>query len=153
MLKNLDPLLNADVLHALRSMGHGDDVVICDTNFPADSVARQTAYGKLLHIDADAARTVCAVLSVMPLDTFVEDAALRMEVVGKPKEILPVAQEVQAEIDRAEGKSWPLGTIERFAFYERAKKSYCVIQSAERRFYGCFIFKMGVIAPDAKLGS
>jgi L-fucose mutarotase len=76
-----------------------------------------------------------------------------MEVVGKPKEILPVAQEVQAEIDRAEGKSWPLGSIERFAFYECAKKSYCVIQSAERRFYGCFIFKMGVIAPDAKLGS
>jgi len=153
MLKNLDPLLNADVLHALRSMGHGDDVVVCDTNFPADSVARQTAYGKLLHIDGDAARTVRAILSVMPLDTFVEDAALRMEVVGKPKEILPVAQEVQAEIDRAEGKSWPLGSIERFAFYERAKKSYCVIQSAERRFYGCFIFKMGVIAPDAKLGS
>jgi L-fucose mutarotase len=153
MLKNLDPLLNADVLHALRSMGHGDDVVVCDTNFPADSVARQTAYGKLLHIDGDAARTVRAILSVVPLDTFVEDAALRMEVVGKPKEILPVAQEVQAEIDRAEGKSWPLGSIERFAFYERAKKSYCVIQSAERRFYGCFIFKMGVIAPDAKLGS
>ena len=153
MLKNLDPLLNADVLHALRSMGHGDDVVVCDTNFPADSVARQTAYGKLLHIDGDAARTVRAILSVMPLDTFVEDAALRMEVVGKPKEILPVAQEVQAEIDRTEGKPWPLGSIERFAFYERAKKSYCVIQSAERRFYGCFIFKMGVIAPDAKLGS
>ncbi len=153
MLKNLDPMLNADVLHALRSMGHGDDVIVCDTNFPADSVARQTTYGKLLHIDAGAARTVRAVLSVMPLDTFVEDAALRMEVVGKPKEILPVAQEVQAEIDRAEGKSWPLGSIERFAFYERAKKSYCVIQSAERRFYGCFIFKMGVIAPDAKLGS
>ena len=53
MLKHLDPLLNADVLHALRSMGHGDDLVISDTNFPADSVARQTAYGKLLHIDGD----------------------------------------------------------------------------------------------------
>lgn len=153
MLKNLDPLLNADVLHALRSMGHGDDVVVCDTNFPADSVARQTAYGRLLRIDADAARTVRAILSVIPLDTFVDDAALRMEVVGKPNEILPVAQEVQAEIDRAEGKSWSLGSIERFAFYERAKKSYCVIQSAERRFYGCFIFKMGVISPEARLGS
>lgn len=153
MLKNLDPLLNADVLHALRCMGHGDDVVVCDTNFPADSVARQTAYGKLLRIDADAARTVRAVLSVVPLDSFVDDAALRMEVVGKPNEILPVAQEVQAEIDRAEGKSWPMGSIERFAFYARAGKSYCVIQTSERRFYGCFIFKMGVIAPDAKLGS
>jgi L-fucose mutarotase len=152
MLKFLDPLLNADVLHALRSMGHGDDVVVCDTNFPADSVARQTAYGKLLHMDADASRTVRAILSVLPLDTFVDDAALRMEVVGKPGEILPVAREVQAEIDRAEGRPWPMGSIERFAFYERAKRSYCVVQSGERRFYGCFIFKMGVIAPDARLG-
>lgn len=153
MLKHLDPLLNADVLHALRSMGHGDDIVISDTNFPADSVARQTAYGRLLHIDADVARVTRAVLSVMPLDTFVDDAALRMEVVGKPKEVLPIAQEVQNEIDFAEGKPWPMGSIERFAFYERAKKSYCVIQSSDRRFYGCFIFKMGVIAPDVKLGA
>jgi L-fucose mutarotase len=89
----------------------------------------------------------------MPLDTFVDDAALRMEVVGNPQEVLPVAREVQAEVDRAEGKPWPLGSIERFAFYERARKSYCVIQSADRRFYGCFIFKMGVIGPDVVLGA
>jgi L-fucose mutarotase len=153
MLKKLDPLLNADVLHALRLMGHGDELVICDTNFPADSVARQTAYGKLLKIDADAPTTARAVLSLVPLDTFVDDAALRMEVVGKPQELLPIAKEVQTEIDRAEGKSWPMGTIERYAFYERAKKAYCVIQSSDRRFYGCFLFKMGVIAPDVKLGA
>jgi L-fucose mutarotase len=153
MLKNLDPLLNADLLHALRSMGHGDDLVISDTNFPADAIARQTRYGKMLRIDADAARAVRAILSVMPLDTFVDNAAARMEVVGKPKELLDVHKDVQAEIDRAEGKSWPLTSIERFAFYEAAKKSYCVVQTLERRFYGCFIFKMGVIAPDAKLGA
>lgn len=63
MLKSIDPLLNADVLHALRQMGHGDELVICDTNFPAVSVAAATVYGKLLSIDADAARTVRAVLS------------------------------------------------------------------------------------------
>lgn len=153
MLKNLDPLLNADLLHALRCMGHGDDLVISDTNFPADSVARQTQYGKLLRIDANAASTVRAILSVMPLDTFVDKPASRMEIVGKPNEIPDVQKEVQAEIDRAEGKSWPMGAIERFAFYEAAKKSYCVVQSAERRFFGCFIFKMGVIAPDVKLGA
>jgi L-fucose mutarotase len=153
MLKNLDPLLNADLLHALRCMGHGDDLVISDTNFPGDSVARQTTYGKLLRIDADAARAIRAVLSVFPLDSFVDKPANRMEVVGKPNEILDVQREVQAEIDRAEGKSWPMGSIERFAFYEAAKKSYCVVQTMERRFYGCFILKMGVIAPDAKLGA
>ena len=149
MLKSIDPLLNADVLYALRSMGHGDELIICDTNFPADSVAKETVLGQLLRIDASAARVAKAVLSVMPLDSFVDKPAERMEIVGKPKEVPPVQAEVQVEIDKAEGKSWPMGSIERFAFYEKAKKAYCVIQTGERRFYGCFVFKKGVIPPDA----
>lgn len=149
MLKNIDPLLNADVLYALRAMGHGDDLIICDTNFPGDSVARETSLGELLRIDGvSAPRAIEAILSVMPLDTFVDDAAMRMEVVGNPAELLPIHNEVQAVVDAAEGKSWPLGSIERFAFYERAKKAYCVIATGERRFYGCFAFKKGVIPPD-----
>lgn len=147
MLKNLDPLLNADVLYALRAMGHGDTLVISDTNFPSDSIARQTRLGKLLRIDASCPRAARAILSVMPLDSFVEHAASRMEVVGNPKDIQPVQKEVQAEIDKAEGKSWPMGSIERMAFYEHAKKAYCVITTAETRFYGCFIFTKGVIPP------
>ena len=150
MLKNIDPLLNADVLCALRAMGHGDDLVISDTNFPSDSVARQTRLGRLLRIDGtNAARVARAILSVMPLDSFVEFPAERMEIVGKPAEVPPVQREVQAEIDKAEGKSMPMGAIERMAFYERAKRAYCVIQTGERRFYGCFIFKKGVIPPEA----
>ena len=150
MLKNLDPLLSADVLWALRSMGHGDDIVLCDTNFPADSIARETVLGEVLRVDnASAARVARAVLSVMPLDTFVETPAERMEIVGKPDEVPPVQAEVQAEIDQAEGRSWPMGSIERFAFYARAKKAYCVVQTGERRFYGCFVFKKGVVAPDS----
>ena len=87
----------------------------------------------------------------MPLDSFVEDAAARMEVVGQARaKIPPVQKEVQQEIDRAEGKSWPLVPIERMAFYEHAKKAYCVIATGERRFYGCFIFAKGVIPPDDK---
>jgi L-fucose mutarotase len=149
LLKNLDPLLNADVLQALRAMGHGDTLVLSDTNFPSDSVSRKTTLGKLLRIDASCPRAARAILSVMPLDTFVDVAAARMEVVGKPAEIPEVQREVQAEIDRAEGKSWPMGSIERMAFYEHAKKAYCVITTAETRFYGCFIFTKGVIPPDA----
>jgi L-fucose mutarotase len=145
VLKSLDPLLNADVLYALRAMGHGDDLILCDTNFPADSVAKQTVHGKLLRIDASSARVARAVLSVMPLDTFVDKPAGRMEVVGKPKEIPPVQAEVQAEIDKAEGRSWPMDSHERFAFYELAKKAYCVIMTGELRGYGCFVFKKGVI--------
>ena len=150
MLKGINPLLNADVLYALRAMGHGDRLVVCDTNFPADSVARQTALGRLLRIDASAADVAKAVLSVYPLDTFVDDAAARMEIVGKPDEVPPVQKEVQKEIDAAEGKAWPMISVERFAFYERAKKAYCVIQSGERRFYGCFAFRKGVVPPDAE---
>ena len=105
MLKGIDPLLNADILYALRAMGHGDDLIIADTNFPSDSVARQTVLGKLLRIDAvTAGRAAKAILSVMPLDAFVEKPALRMEIVGKPDEVPPVQAEVQKEIDAAEGR-------------------------------------------------
>ena len=150
MLKNISPLLNADVLYALRAMGHGDELIIADTNFPADSIARQTRLGRLLRIDtATAADAVAAILSVMPLDTFIDDAAVRMEIVDAPAEIPPVQLEVQAVVDVAEGRSWPMESVERFAFYERAKKAYCVIQTGERRFYGCFAFTKGVIPPDA----
>ena len=149
MLKNLDPPLNADVLHALRAMGHGDYLVLSDTNFPSDSIARQTALGQLLRIDAPtSAEAAAAVLSLMPLDSFIDDAAACMEVVGSPDEIPGPRREVQAEIDRAEGKSWPLVPVERFAFYERAKSAYCVVQTGERRFYGCFTLTKGVIPPE-----
>jgi L-fucose mutarotase len=150
MLKGINPLLNADVLQALRAMGHGDDLIIADTNFPSASVAKQTVLGSLLRIDAPAAEVVKAVLSLYPLDSFVNDAAARMEVVGDPNEITPVQKEVQKEIDKAEGKPWPMISIERYAFYERARKAYCVIQTGERRFYGCFAFRKGVIPPDAE---
>jgi L-fucose mutarotase len=151
MLKGIDSRLNADVLYALRAMGHGDYLVLADTNFPSDSVARETRIHRLLRMEnLTSAQAAEAILSVMPLDTFIDDAAMRMEIVGKPKEIPPVQKEVQKAIDKAEGKSWPLVSIERFAFYERAKKAYCVIQTGERRFYGCFLLTKGVIPPDAK---
>lgn len=150
MLKGLSPLLNADVLHALKSMGHGDYLVLADTNFPADSVARQTVLGKLLRMDnTTSAQAAAAILSIMPLDTFIDNAAQRMEIVGNPIDIPPVQQEVQIAIDKAEGKHWPLRSVERFAFYDLAKKAYCVIQTGELRFYGCFVLTKGVIPPEA----
>ena len=152
MLKLIDAYLNADVLYALRSMGHGDELVLCDANFPADSVARHTVLGRLLHIDnVSAGRAAKAILSLLPLDAFVDQPAARMEIVGDPAQIPPVQHEVQQAIDRAEGRSWPMGSLERMAFYERARQAYCVIRSGERRFYGCFIFKKGVVSPDIVL--
>ena len=149
MLKGLDPRLNADVLYALRSMGHGDYLIICDTNFPAQSVAQETVLGDLLRMEnITAGQAVEAILTVFPLDTFVDDFAGRMEVVGDPEKIEVVQAEVQQAIDNAEGKPRPMVGIERFAFYETAKQSYCVIQTGERRFYGCFMLRKGVIPPE-----
>jgi L-fucose mutarotase len=150
MLKGIDDRLNADVLACLQAMGHGDVLIVADSNFPADSVARETSLGRLLRMEnLTAAEAAQAILSVYPLDTFVDDYAGRMEVGDRPDEVVPVQAEVQAEIDRAEGRPRPMHSIERFAFYELAKQSYAVIQTGERRFYGCFMFRKGVIEPDA----
>jgi L-fucose mutarotase len=154
LLHGIDPALNADLLYVLQAMGHGDDIVICDANFPADAIARQTAYGRLIRMDnITSPRAIRAVLSLMPLDSFVQHPAERMEVVGNPAELPAIQQEAQREIDavarRDSGRdTWPMGSVERFAFYERAKKAYAVVATGERRFYGCFILKKGVIPPE-----
>jgi L-fucose mutarotase len=141
MLKGIDPLLNAELLHILRAMGHGDDLALVDRNFPAASVAR-----RLVTLDGvDIPRAGRAILSVFPLDSFVDKPALRMQVVGKPDDVPEVQQQMQAEIDKAEGKSWPMGSLERFAFYERAKEAFAVVATGESRGYGCFLLKKGVI--------
>ncbi len=150
MLIGIDPRLNADVLYTLRSMGHGDMLIIADTNFPSHSVASQTEIGEVLRMEnLTCAEVIEAVLSVMPLDTFVEDFAGRMEIVDAPDEIPPVQAEVQTVIDAAEGKPHAMISIERFQFYDLAKQAFAVIQTGERRFYGCFMLRKGVIPPDA----
>lgn len=150
MLKGIDHRLNAEVLACLRAMGHGDVLIVADTNFPSDSIARATVTGKLLRMEnLTAGEAAGAILSVLPLDTFVEDFAGRMEIVGSPDEVAPVQAEVQAAIDAAEGRPRPMVGIERFAFYDMAKQAYAVIQTGERRFYGCFMFRKGVIPPEA----
>jgi L-fucose mutarotase len=154
MLLRIDPALNADILYVLRAMGHGDEIVICDSNFPADSVAQQTVHGQLLRMEnVSAARAMQAILSVMPLDSFVEHPVERMEIIGNATELPPVQQEVQAEVNAAARREagrddWAMASIERFAFYERAKNAYAVVVTGERRFYGCFIVKKGVIPPE-----
>lgn len=149
MLKGIDPRLNADVLYALRAMGHGDYLIIADTNFPSDSIARETVLGELLRMDnLTAGEAAEAILSVFPLDTFVDDFAGRMEIVDDPDTVPEVQAEVQAAIDAAEGAPRPMVGIERFAFYDLARESYAVIQTGERRFYGCIMLRKGVIPPD-----
>jgi len=149
MLKGIDNRLNAEVLACLRAMGHGDVLIVADTNFPADAIARATVTGRLLRMEnLTSVEAVNAILSVLPLDTFVADFAGRMQVVGAPGEVPPVQAEVQGAIDRAEGRPRPMVGIERFAFYDMARRAYAVIQTGERRFYGCFMLRKGVIPPE-----
>ncbi|KIT14938.1 RbsD/FucU family protein [Jannaschia aquimarina] len=148
MLKGIDPRLNADVLYALRAMGHGDMLILSDTNFPSDAIAQTTVHGELLRMEnLTVAGAADAILSVMPLDTFVDDFAGRMEIVDDAATIPPVQQEVQDAI-AATGETRSMVGIERFAFYDLAREAYAVIQTGERRFYGCIMLRKGVIGPD-----
>jgi L-fucose mutarotase len=150
MLKGIDPLLNADVLHALRAMGHGDTLAIVDANFPSDSIARQCGIGKLLKIDnVPVTRAIAAILSVLPLDTSLESAVGRMQVIGDPDATPAVQLEVQTIVDATEGKHTPMYSLERLLFYEIAKQAYCVIATGEARLYGCFVLTKGVIRPES----
>lgn len=146
VLKGIDPLLNGDLLRVLANMGHGDDLALVDANFPADSIARSTVSGTLVRIDGiDVVRAARAVLSVFPLDDFVEAPVRRMEVVGSPDELPEVQRLVQDEIDRAGGRAWTMGSLERFAFYAEARKAYAVLAVGEGRAYGCFLLRKGVV--------
>jgi L-fucose mutarotase len=145
MLKGIDPLLNADLLYALRAMGHGDDLVIADANFPSETMATR----RLIRMDAaDGPRVLKAVLSVMPLDDFVPDPALRIEVVGDEASVPGVCAEYAKLVEQSSAGAIKLGQIERFAFYERSKKAFAVIATGETRLYGCILLKKGVIRPD-----
>lgn len=143
MLKGLDPLLNADLLYVLRSMGHGDDLVIVDANFPAASMGK-----RVVAMDGvSATRTLEAVLSVMPLDSFVDAPCARMQVVDDPDAVPEICVEFQGIIDRVAGRGFPLAKIERFAFYERARQAFALVRTGETRLYGNILLKMGVIRP------
>lgn len=145
MLKGIDPILGPELLAILRAMGHGDDIAIVDANFPATSSAK-----RLVRIDgADAPRVVRAVLSVLPLDTFVPNAAFRMAVVDDPGEIPPITREFASLLADA-GYRGEIEPIERFAYYERARNAYAVVATGERRYWGNLILKKGAIPPESK---
>jgi L-fucose mutarotase len=142
MLKNIPPILGPDLLGILRAMGHGDEIAIVDANYPGDS-----AGPLLVRMDGISVTDVLdAVLTLMPLDDFVEEAAICMQVVGSAGQREPVMDEMDAIIKRHDPKM-TLSSMERFAFYDRVSKGYAIIQSGERRLYGNILLKKGVIRP------
>ena len=141
MLRNVPPILSPDLLWTLRAMGHGDDLVIADANFPA------TALGARCHrLDGLTATDVLqAVLTVLPLDSFVPNPAVVMEVVDDPDAVPPIVEEFQNITNVTADNPAELNRLERFAFYDRAKSAFAIIQTGETRLYGNIILKKGVI--------
>lgn len=138
MLKSINPLLTGELLAILCDMGHGDEIVIADANFPASSTAR-----RLIRLPGiSATDVVTAVLSVFPLDDFVERPAAAMDAPGEHPAIYP---EYESIIRKGEGRSIALQPMERFAFYDRAKAAYAVIATGERRLYANIILRKGVL--------
>lgn len=146
MLKGIDRHLSAELLHVLMRMGHGDELVICDVNHPAATIAAQTTHGRLVDmVGCDIPTGLAAILTLMPLDRFVEAPVARMQVVGDPGGQVPVFGLVQAVIDRAEGRAVPMRALERFAFYEAASRAFAIVRTSDPGPYGCFILKKGVV--------
>lgn len=146
MLKGIDQRLSAEVVHVLMLMGHGDDLVICDVNHPAATIAAETTYGRLVDMaGCDIPTAARAILTLMPLDTFVPAPVSRMQVVGNPDGVVPIFARMQAVVDQAEGRAVQVQALERFAFYEAAKRSFAIIRTSDSGPYGCFILKKGVV--------
>jgi L-fucose mutarotase len=142
MLKGLDPLLGPDLLHILAAMGHGDELVIADANFPAASIAR-----RLVRLDGvDAPRALRAVLSVLPVDTFTRTPAAVMAVVGDPGAVPPPVRDFQPIVDAAASRPVRIEVLERFAFYERARAAFAVVATGEPRPYGNILVVKGVVS-------
>ena len=143
MLKNVPNLLTPDALHALASMGHGDEVAIVDANFPAARLAARGA--RLVRVPGTtSAQLLRAVLAVLPLDDFATPASWTMQVVGDPDAVPPAVAELRSEL-HAVGEAAP-GSLERFAFYERAAGAFVILQSGEMRKYGNVVLRKGVLA-------
>jgi L-fucose mutarotase len=142
MLIGIDPLLGPELLAHLRAMGHGDELVIADANFPAASVARRLVRAE----GAAAPQMLAAVLALLPLDTFVDCAVCVMEVVGSAGRCAPIVDEFREIVAARSGPTFAnIAAVERFAFYERARQAYVVVATGERRAYGNIILRKGII--------
>ena len=144
MLKNIDPVLGPELLKVLRSMGHGDELVIADANHPAETNAQ-----RLIRMEGmSATRVLEAVVSVLPLDTYVDCPVHTMRVVGAPDSVPEIVKEFRHIISNASDTEITFGALERFDFYARVRTAFAVVATGERRLYGNIILKKGVIDPD-----
>ena len=144
MLKGIDKKLTGDLLKTLCDMGHGDEIVIADANFPAETCAK-----RLIRLPGlDGVTVADAILSVFPLDTYSIPAALMDLTDGDKAKGMPtpiIWGVYENILSVSSGKEVAVEHMERYAFYERAKNAYAVIQTGEERQYGNLILVKGVV--------
>ncbi|MDC3074328.1 ribose ABC transporter [Candidatus Pelagibacter sp.] len=151
MLININPILSPELLFHLRSMGHGEKIILADANFPAN-----TSNERVIRLDGVGIKEAAsAILSVFPLDSFIVSQggspALRMEVDDKPEELTETHNEFIEAVKKVSGENWKVGSISRQDFYKEAKKAYCIVTTTDARPFGCFILTKGVILPNGKV--
>lgn len=144
MLIGINALLTPDLLHALAAMGHGDSIALVDNNYPATRGRRTLDLA-----GANVVQTLRAVLTLLPLDSFIPHPAQVMQVVDKPDHVPPVMVEMNEVL--AAGGNKPAVGVERFAFYAAAEQAYAIVRTGERRFYGNIILTKGVVPPPERM--
>ncbi|CAN5826704.1 RbsD/FucU family protein [soil metagenome] len=141
MLNGIDPILGPELLYTLARMGHGDELAVVDRNYPAYSSGRDVH--RLDGVNAvEAGR---AILSLVPLDTFIDAPVEYMQVVGDPAARVVIHDEFGRMVNTACGRDVTMAPIERFAFYERTRHVTALVATGEDRPYGCFIITKGVL--------
>lgn len=143
MLKNIPAVLSPDLLKVLCEMGHGDELILADGNFPAESVGRNA---KVLRLDGHGvAEVLDAVLTLIPLDKYTEKPAALMEVVPGDPVVPTIWEEYRSILSKHGENPGAVENMERFAFYERAKKAYAIIATGETAIYANILLKKGVV--------
>ena len=143
MLKGIPSRISPELMYTLMKMGHGDELVLADGNFPADSIARRIVRADGLSVPD----VLEAILQFFPLDAYVDAAAFVMQPVPGDPPKPPIWKKFKQLLDASEGKSIQLEQVERFAFYEQAKRAYAVVATSETALYANLILKKGVVVP------
>jgi len=144
VLRGIDPLLHGDLLKILDDMGHGDRLFVVDRNYPAHAAGRPVVRIS----DASSERVLAAVLSVLPLDAFIERPLERMEVKEDPAPTTPVQDRVLELARRSHPQPLEYGVVPRFEFYRRARDAFAIVQTLEAEPYSGFILQKGVVFPE-----
>ncbi|MDE5991902.1 MAG: L-fucose mutarotase [Oscillospiraceae bacterium] len=141
MLKNIPKILSPELVKILMEMGHGDEIVIADGNFPSETIGQ-----RVVRCDGHGVPELLdAIMKLFPLDTYTDKPVMLMEVVPGDPVVPTIWDEYKSIINKYEPENCKIEMIERFAFYERAKTAYAVVATGEEAIYANIILKKGVV--------